>query len=96
MLFRSYEISDKFNTPVILRTTTRVSHMRGVVETGEYNKNTITHGEYENIGMHVPVPEAARLMHKNLVEKIADIRKVSNNSPLNQVFDNGADFGIIA
>ena len=92
----AYEISDKFNTPVILRTTTRVSHMRGVVETGEYNKNTITHGEYENIGMHVPVPEAARLMHKNLVEKIADIRKVSNNSPLNQVFDNGADFGIIA
>lgn len=91
----AYEISDKYDIPVILRTTTRVSHMRAVVETGKYEKNTKTHGEYENIGMHVPVPEIARAMHENLVGKISQIREVSNNSPLNQVFDNGADIGII-
>lgn len=91
----AYDISDKFNIPVILRTTTRVSHMRGIVTTDTYNKNTKVHGLYENIGLHVPVPEIARTMHKNLVEKIHNLREVSNNSPLNQVFDNGADFGII-
>lgn len=91
----AYEISDKFNIPVILRTTTRVSHMRAVVETGEYNKNTKTHGEYENIGLHVPVPEIARKMHEDLVGKIAEIRRVSNTSPLNQIFDNNANVGII-
>jgi len=92
----AYNISDKYNIPVIIRTTTRVSHMRGIVETGEYTKNTTNHGEYKDNGLHVPVPEAARVMHKNLVEKIADIREESNNSPLNKIIDNGATVGIIA
>ncbi|WP_455644967.1 indolepyruvate ferredoxin oxidoreductase subunit alpha [Methanosphaera sp.] len=91
----AYDISDKYNIPVILRTTTRVSHMRGIVETDEYNKNTVTSGVYENEGLHVPVPEIARVMHKNLVEKIHDLREISNNSPLNKVYDNGANIGII-
>lgn len=92
----AYDISDQFNIPVILRTTTRVSHMRGIVETDEYNKNTKTFGEFKDNGLHVPVPEAARVMHNNLVEKISNIRKISNESPLNKIIDNGADVGIIA
>ncbi|HDL49073.1 MAG TPA: indolepyruvate ferredoxin oxidoreductase subunit alpha, partial [Actinobacteria bacterium] len=31
----AFEISEEFDTPVLLRTTTRVSHNRGVVEVGE-------------------------------------------------------------
>lgn len=92
----AYGISDKYNIPVILRTTTRVSHMRAVVETDAYDKNTINHGLYENIGLHVPVPEKARVMHKNLVEKIDKLRIESSNSPLNQLFNNNADFGVIS
>ncbi|OED30544.1 indolepyruvate ferredoxin oxidoreductase subunit alpha [Methanosphaera sp. WGK6] len=91
----AYDISDKYNIPVIIRTTTRVSHMRGIVETDEYTKNTITSSTYENKGLHVPVPEIARVMHKNLVEKIHDLREISNKSPLNKVYDNGANIGVI-
>ena len=91
----AYDISDKYNIPVILRTTTRVSHMRGIVKTDTYTKNEVNKGLYENIGLHVPVPEIARTMHKNLIEKIHDLREISNKSPLNQLFDNGADIGII-
>lgn len=92
----AYDISDEFNIPVIMRTTTRVSHMRGIVETGSYTKNETEYGQYQDNGLHVPVPEAARVMHKNLVEKIDNIRKVSESSPLNKIIDNGADVGIIA
>ena len=92
----AYGISDEFNIPVILRTTTRVSHMRGIVETDEYVKNTKVTGEFKDNGLHVPVPEAARVMHNNLVDKINQIREVSNQSPLNKIIDNGADVGIIA
>ncbi len=92
----AYDVSDKFNIPVIIRTTTRVSHMRGIVETDEYTKNTKTYGEFKDTGLHVPVPEAARVMHKNLVEKIRNIREISNESPLNKIIDNGANLGIIA
>ena len=35
-------------------------------------------------------------MHNNLVEKISNIREISNESPLNKVIDNGADVGVIA
>ena len=91
----AYDISDKYNIPVLLRTTTRVSHMRGVVNTEKYTKNTKNTGSFDNIGMHVPVPEKARLMHANLVDKISNLREISNNSPLNKVFDNGATIGII-
>lgn len=91
----AYDISDKFNTPVIVRTTTRVSHMRGIVETDEYTKNKINKGLYENIGLHVPVPEIARKMHKNLVEKIHQLRGVSNESPLNKIINNNSNIGVI-
>lgn len=91
----AYDISEEYDLPVIIRTTTRVSHMRGVVTTDEYTKNTINAGEFKNERLHVPVPEAARVMHKNLVDKINILREVSNSSPLNKVIDNGADVGII-
>ena len=92
----AYDISDKYNIPVIIRTTTRVSHMRGIVETDNYTKNTKNFDEFMDNGLHVPVPEAARVMHKNLVEKINSIREVSNESPLNKIIDKGANVGIIA
>ena len=93
----AYDISDEFIIPVIIRTTTRVSHMRGLVTTDEYKKNTKTFGEFKNEGLNVPVPAAARVMHKNLVEKIDKIREISNTSPLNQLFENeNSKLGIIA
>ncbi len=91
----AYDISDQFNIPVIVRTTTRVSHMRGVVTTDEYQKNTKNTGYYENEGLHVPVPEVARVMHKNLMEKIHKIKEVSEESPLNTVIDKNSNVGII-
>ena len=35
----AYELSEEFEVPVILRTTTRVSHMRGIVELGPFKEN---------------------------------------------------------
>lgn len=95
MIHYAYDISDEYNIPVIVRTTTRVSHMRGIVTTDEYHKNEKTTGCYENIGQHVPVPEAARTFHNNLVEKINQLRKVSSESPLNKIYNNDGEIGII-
>ncbi len=91
----AYDISDEFNIPVIVRTTTRVSHMRGVVTTDKYEKNTKNNGYFENKGLHVPVPEVARVMHKNLVEKMKNIKKVADESPLNTIIDKNSNIGII-
>lgn len=91
----AYELSEEFEVPVILRTTTRVSHMRGVVEMGPLKKPK-GKGHFEKDPKRfVPVPVTARIMHKNLVEKMNKIAILSNNSSLNHVHDKKGHIGII-
>ncbi|KZX12030.1 thiamine pyrophosphate-dependent enzyme [Methanobrevibacter filiformis] len=47
MVIYGFELSEMFKLPVIVRTTTRVSHMRGIVEIGEININN-THSNTNN------------------------------------------------
>jgi indolepyruvate ferredoxin oxidoreductase alpha subunit len=91
----AYQLSEEFELPVILRTTTRVSHMRGVVELGPLKKAP-TKGHFDKDPQRfVPVPESARVMHRNLVEKMAEIGVLSNNSSLNHPLSRGSQVGII-
>jgi indolepyruvate ferredoxin oxidoreductase, alpha subunit len=91
----AYQLSEEFELPVILRTTTRVSHMRGIVELGPLKKSKEIGHFDKDPQRFVPVPEAARLMHKNLVEKMDQIEVLSNNSSLNHPFANEGHVGII-
>lgn len=91
----SYELSEKFKLPVFMRTTTRVSHMRGVVKTGTINKIQMKGFFKRDSKRFVPVPSTAMVMHKNLVEKIEKLKVVSNNSPLNKIFDRKGKIGVI-
>ncbi|MDP3484290.1 MAG: indolepyruvate ferredoxin oxidoreductase subunit alpha, partial [Methanobacteriaceae archaeon] len=97
-----YEISEEFQIPILLRTTTRVSHMRGIVqledipqsnrkntEIDEFNNSNIKGFFHKNPSQFVPVPATARIMHKDLVEKMENILEVSNNSDLNIIYYNG-------
>ena len=91
----AYELSEEFEIPVILRTTTRVSHMRGVVELGSL-KEVKKKGHFDkDPERFVPVPVTARIMHKNLVEKMDKIEVLSNNSSLNTIHDNGGRIGVV-
>ncbi len=88
----SYELSEEFNLPILMRTTTRVSHMRGIVKTGN-NVDKPKKGFFKrDPKRYVPVPSTAMLMHKRLVEKMEKLKNITNNSPLNKIFNkNGKD-----
>ena len=100
MMLYAYEISKKFSIPVLLRTTTRVSHMRGIVEFGkvpERQRNFNLSKNPQNVHwkkgffkknpkQFVPVPENSMKMHGQLVAKIEDIGAISNISDFNRVF----------
>lgn len=91
----AYELSEEFQLPVILRTTTRVSHMRGVVELGPLAESK-NKGHFEkDPHRFVPVPVTARIMHKNLVDKMDKIGVLSNNSSLNPIYNNNGNIGIV-
>jgi indolepyruvate ferredoxin oxidoreductase alpha subunit len=90
-----YQLSEKYQIPILMRTTTRVSHMRGMVTVNSLEKGERTGFFHKDPKRFVPVPEVARVNHRILVEKIEKLLVEANNSPLNQVFHDGTELGII-
>ncbi len=91
----SYELSEQFKLPVLMRTTTRVSHMRGVVETGKVKLGKTKGFFKRDPKRFVPVPATAMIMHKNLVRKMEELRKLSNSSELNKIYRRNGKVGIV-
>ncbi len=91
----SYDISEQYKIPVLMRTTTRVSHMRGVVNTGAVLEPKKKGFFKRDPKRFVPVPSSAMVMHKILVEKMDNLKQVTNNSPLNQIFNRNGKVGVI-
>ena len=104
MVKYGFELSEKVQLPVIVRTTTRVSHMRGIVEFGEIKDNVSndeTHWMKGNFkkdpSQFVPVPAYAQKMHIDLIEKIEDVKSLSNKSDFNNEIKFGdSKMGVIA
>ncbi len=91
----AFEISEKLKLPVLFRTTTRVNHVRGIVEYGTLQNKRGKGYFHKNPSKYVPVPENSRRMHRELLEKIEKAREMSNKSPLNKVEWNYGEIGII-
>lgn len=91
----SYELSEQFKLPVLMRTTTRVSHMRGVVETGKLVPGKTKGFFKRDPKRFVPVPATAMIMHKNLVRKMEELREISNSSELNKIYRRNGKVGIV-
>jgi indolepyruvate ferredoxin oxidoreductase alpha subunit len=84
--------------PVLLRTTTRVSHLRGAVEFGPLPAPAPLIPFTRNIGRFVPVPAVARTRHKALAANLEAVVRKVEESPFNRV-DQGpatSSVGVIA
>ena len=90
----AYELSEKFDTPVILRLSTRVSHSQGLVEENERVEHDI--GEYEkNIAKYVMMPGNAVKRHVVVEERTLSEIEYAETSPLNTVELNNDEIGVI-
>ena len=64
---KAFDISEEYDTPVILRTTTRIAHSQGVVNLED--RAEVADKEYErNPGKNVMVPANAMVRHKFVIE----------------------------
>ena len=79
----AFEISEKFKLPVFLRTTTRVSHARGIVKFGKISKNKRKGFFEKNLERYYNLPPRIIKRHKELLEKIEKIREFSEKSEAN-------------
>jgi indolepyruvate ferredoxin oxidoreductase alpha subunit len=79
----AYEISEKFDTPVMLKMCTRVSHSQSVVEEGSRTEKC---GKYEkNIAKNVMVPANAIRKHPVVEARTASLVEYAETTPLNRV-----------
>ena len=85
----AFELSEKYHIPVLFRTTTRVSHMRGPVNVGEIPKIKGTRRVFERDPKRfVSLPVNAIGLKKMLMEKLGEIAVESDMSFMNNVQSN--------
>ena len=90
----AYEISEKFDIPVMLRTTTRVSHSKSLVSLGERTEHP-TEEYTKNIKKFVAAPANAMVNHPKLEKNLKALEEYACTSPLNTVEMNGTKVGVI-
>ncbi len=94
MVVMGYEISEIFDTPVLFRMTTRISHSKGIVELQEPTEGT--NKKYvKDSSKYVMIPSHARARHIVVEERIQKLQNFSEETLLNFVEDNGSKIGII-
>jgi len=90
----AFTISEQFDTPVIVRLTTRVSHSQSVVEINE--KEDYQLKDYvKDANKYVMMPAMARRRHVEVEKRMAALRAFSNNSDLNRIELDNKDVGVI-
>jgi indolepyruvate ferredoxin oxidoreductase alpha subunit len=98
MTVSAVEISEKLELPVLLRTTTRVSHTRAPVVYGKLSR-PCSKGEFiRDVKRLVMVPANSRPKHDVLLRKSEDAKKLSELSQYNRTVGNdiGRRNGIIS
>lgn len=73
MTREAFDLSERFDTPVIIRSTTRLSHTRSLVTLGERSVPPSGHFR-EDPKKNVMVPANARNRHPKLIEREAALR----------------------
>lgn len=92
----AFDISEEFDTPVMLRSTTRISHSKSVVDVeGKTVKPAAIRGFQFNMTKLVMLPVNARARHTVVEDRIVKLESYSENFPLNKIFWGGLDIGIV-
>ncbi|HPZ09483.1 MAG TPA: thiamine pyrophosphate-dependent enzyme, partial [Candidatus Eremiobacteraeota bacterium] len=87
-------ISEEFDTPVLLRITTRISHSNTVVELKERKPYQIK--DYKkNVGKNVMIPANAKKRHIFVEERIKKLQEYSEKTPVNFIQEGKGNTGII-
>lgn len=90
----AFDISEKFDTPVIVRLSTRVAHSQSTVELHDReNHETIPYEK--NTAKYAMVPAFARARHVVVEERTKKLIEFAESSPLNRTEINDTKIGVI-
>ncbi len=89
------DVSESFRTPVILRSTTRVSHSRSLVALGERRALPRAVAFQKNPARYVPIPLWGRVMRTEVEERLGRLAEAAERSPANRIEWRDRELGII-
>ena len=93
-LKEAYRISEKFDMPVLFRTTTRVSHSKSLVTFGEREEQEVP-AYVRNTRKYICAPDNAYLNHPKVEKNLAALEEYGNTCPINKMELRGTKIGVI-
>lgn len=91
----AFELSEQYDTPVMLRTTTRISHSKSVVELGERVNDLPAPKLIRNAAKLVMLPGNAKVRHPLVEERIVKLSETVAGSSFNRTEYRSPGIGII-
>ena len=94
MIKKAFEISEKYDTPVLYRLTTRLCHSKSIVECNERKEVGIK--EYvKEANKYVTVPAVSRKLRVKVEERLKKLIDYSNTTEFNYMEINNSKVGVI-
>lgn len=92
----AFDISEQFDTPVLLRLSTRVSHSRSIVELNDRVEPEIK--EYtKDVVKNVMMPAMAKIAHTKVEKRTELLREYAETSGINTIeYSSDSRIGVIA
>ncbi len=90
------ELSEKYETPVILRTCTRISHSRSLVELRDREESPLEVDFKKDPPRYVAIPAWARKMRVKVEQRLYKLMAEAEKNPINRLELNSKELGIIA
>ena len=90
----AFELSEQFDTPVLVRTATRVAHSQSAVEQNPRQEQALK-PYVKNPGKYVMMPANAKGRHVVVEERTKKLIEYAETAAINKVEDNGSDIGVI-
>ncbi|WP_407434457.1 indolepyruvate ferredoxin oxidoreductase subunit alpha [Treponema sp.] len=90
----AYELSEKFDTPVLIKMCTRVAHSQSIVDT-EDRKEVAVKTYEKNIAKYVMSPANAIKKHPVVEQRTKDLTAWAETSSVNKTENNNSKIGII-
>jgi indolepyruvate ferredoxin oxidoreductase alpha subunit len=96
-ILEAVELSEAYDTPVLVRTTMRVSHSKSVVELGErVDRPSEVSPFVRNQKKYVCTAMWAKRRHPVVEQRIVDLAEFAESSPLNRIELRDRRLGIVA
>ncbi|KPJ92918.1 MAG: hypothetical protein AMS18_06400 [Gemmatimonas sp. SG8_17] len=94
MVKEAFELSERFETPVMFRTTTRLAHTRGTIEAGE--RTEAARKPFSRRISQYAIPVYAKFRRPELEDKLDRLRQFAEEFTGNGIEEGTGDIGIVS